>query len=240
MDNLIVILIIAVVYGIAALLKRLGQTGQEQRSEEEPQEPSGPAPSGLEDIRRFLEEVGGGPADRVPPSRQAPTQPRPGMPSAPTLRAPGRPPTRRRAAAGGPPTRVPTQRPAPARPTAAPQRVTVQPPAPAAMSTRPLTGRLSEAKVRETLRAGEVAAKAESLAQQAERLAAGPPRQVVSVAPRAQAEAYELVSRAPAQGLLEAVQRLRQPLAQAILYQEIIGLPLALRSPERTFTDRSP
>ena len=104
--------------------------------------------------------------------------------------------------------------------------------------TGPLSGRLSEQKVKETLRTGEVAAKAEGLAEQAERLAAGPPRQVV--APRAQAETQKLATRAPRRGLLEAIQGLKQPLARAILYQEIIGLPLAIRGPERTFTDRVP
>jgi hypothetical protein len=90
------------------------------------------------------------------------------------------------------------------------------------------------------LHAGEVSARAESLARQAERLAATAPRKLVSVAPAVQAEAYGTATRAPARGLLEAVQRLQQPLARAILYQEIIGLPLAIRGPERTFTDRVP
>lgn len=110
----------------------------------------------------------------------------------------------------------------------------------AATPARRLAGRLSETRVRETLRAGEVAARAEGLAKQAERLAAVAPRKLATVAPAAQADAYRGATRVSLRGLLEAVQQLEQPLARAILYQEIIGLPLALRGPERTFTDRVP
>jgi hypothetical protein len=118
--------------------------------------------------------------------------------------------------------------------------VTARSVAAAATPARPLAGRLSETKVRETLHAGEVSARAETLARHVERLAATAPRKLASVVPAVQAEAYGITARAPGQGLLEAVQRLQQPLARAILYQEIIGLPLAIRGPERTFTDRVP
>lgn len=235
MDNLILFIILALIYGVATLFKRLGQGGQEQRGEETPEEPARPAPGGLEDIRRFLEEITGGPGEGVPPTRRTPMTPGPQVPSAPTPRPAGRPPTRRRAPAGVPSTAAP-----PPRPTHAPGVVTAQSVAAAATPVRLLAGRLSEAKVKETLRAGEVSTKAETLARQAERLAATAPRKLVTVAPAGQAEAYRTGPRAPAPGLLEAVQRLQQPLARAILYQEIIGLPLAIRGPERTFTDRVP
>jgi hypothetical protein len=103
-----------------------------------------------------------------------------------------------------------------------------------------LAGRLSEAKVKETLRTEEMATRAESLGKQAERLAAVTPGKLVSVAPSIQVKGYGAVTRAPAQEFLEAAQRLKRPLARAILYQEIIGLPLSLRGPERTFVERMP
>jgi hypothetical protein len=247
-DSITLFIILAVIYGIVALFKRLGQQGQgqqgqgqqgqEQQGQEEPEEPAQPARSGLDDIRRFLEEISGGPGEGVPPTRRASVEPRPQAPAAPTPRPAGRPPTRRPVSAGAPSAPPPGPRPAAARPAAAPRVVTAQSIAAAATPARPLAGRLSEAKVKETLRAGEVSTKAESLAKQAERLAARAPRKPVSVAPAA----YRAAARAPAsaRGLLEAVQRLQQPLARAILYQEIIGLPLAIRGPERTFTDRVP
>jgi hypothetical protein len=237
-DNLVVFIILALIYGAVTLFKRLGQGGQAQRGEEGPEEPARPAAGGLEDIRRFLEEIAGPQQGAGPPSRPTPTQPEYREPSAPGLRAPGHPPTRRGAPAGAPSAAV--QRPTPVQPTRAPGMVTAQSVAAAATRVRPLAGRLSEAKVKAALRTGDVSAEAEGLAKHAERLAAMTPRKLVTVAPAVQAEAYGTATRAPALGLLEAVQRLQQPLARAILYQEIIGLPLAIRGPERTFTDRVP
>jgi len=93
--------------------------------------------------------------------------------------------------------------------------------------------------VRERLRADEVRKEAEGLARRAERLVSVRPSKLVSVASGIRAPDYEAqaVQQVRHRGLTEITQRLKHPLARAIIYYEIVGLPLALRSPERTTAD---
>ena len=79
--------------------------------------------------------------------------------------------------------------------------------------------------------------KAESLARRAEQLVSVAPRELITVTPAVRAEAYEGLQQIRRRSLTEVAQDLGHPLARAIIFHELVGPPLALRRPERTFAD---
>jgi len=83
----------------------------------------------------------------------------------------------------------------------------------------------------------DVPQQVESLARQAAQVASVRPGKLSTLKGDTQASAYEGVERTRYRGLTEVARRLSNPLAQAIIFHEIIGPPLALRRPERTFAD---
>lgn len=231
MQQLLIIVFVLVFWAISAWVKQAGDARRREQGRE-PGAPPPPPASGLDEIRRFLREISEPPRPGAPPTPPPTARPRP--PSAPG-RAPGRPPTRR-PVAEVPPLQRPPGRLVPSRPPAARPPVAVAAPV-AKPRVRRRVATVSEEGVRERMRVEEVPREVERLAQRAERLVSLRPTKLVSVAPTIQAEAYEGVQRSRRRGLTELSARVEHPLARAILYYEIVGPPLALRRPERTFAD---
>lgn len=101
---------------------------------------------------------------------------------------------------------------------------------------QPVVGSITEERVKKELRADRVRREAERLARRAEKLVTVRPRELVSVRPSLSAEEYGR-QRVRRRGLEQLLRGLKHPLARAIVSYEVIGPPLALRSPERTLAD---
>ena len=96
---------------------------------------------------------------------------------------------------------------------------------------------MSERLVRERMHVEDVPQEVESLARRARQVASIQPSKFGALKLNIQAATYEGAARTGRQGLTEVAQSLTNPLARAIILHEIIGPPLALRRPERTFAD---
>jgi len=96
---------------------------------------------------------------------------------------------------------------------------------------------VSEERVRERMRVEDVPHETEGLARRARQVASLRETEVSALKTGIHAEAYEGVREVQRRGLDEVGRNLGSPLARGIILYEVIGPPLALRRPERTFAD---
>jgi len=233
MAQLVVIVVVLAIWAISAWAKLKAERERRGGSSEGP---AGQSPQGLDEIRRFLQDLSAPPTREPPPAGPTPPTRMPTTTTTRPGRAPGRPPTRRPVTPGPaaaaqpagvirPPQREPGVRRAPTAPT----------PAPAARVPEPAVARAAPERTRgaEPVRAGGPTGKAAAVSPETGRPISRPLEHLQHRIPHVRPYQEPAPRERAATRLTDLVERQPHPLARAVLYAEVIGPPLSLRDPTR-------